>query len=137
MDDKRRELSNYRLNQAEESLEASKNCFDNGFYKDSINRSYYSAFYSVKAILALGSVDFKRHKDVISYFNKEYVAKDVLPRILGRKIGILKQVREESDYDDFYIASKEEAEEQIETAEMILQKIKEYLNENTIFKGSV
>lgn len=130
MDDKRKELSNYRLNQAEESLRASKNCFDNGFYKDSINRSYYSAFYSVKAVLALGSVDFKRHKDVIAYFNKEYVAKDVLPRILGRKIGILKQVREESDYDDFYIASKEEAEEQIETAELILQEIKKYLNES-------
>ena len=52
----------------------SKNCFDNGFYKDSINRSYYSAIYSVKAILALGSVDFKRHKDVIAYFNKEETA---------------------------------------------------------------
>ena len=74
MDNKRRELSNSRLNQAEESLKASKNCFDNGFYKDSINRSYYSAIYSVKAILALGSVDFKRHKDVIAYFNKEETA---------------------------------------------------------------
>lgn len=130
MDDRQRELSNYRMNQAEESLKASKNCFDNGFYKDSINRSYYSAFYSVKAVLSLSSVDFKRHKDVIGHFNKEYVATGVFPRILGRKLGILKQIREESDYDDFYIASKEEAHEQIETARLILEKVTEYLENN-------
>lgn len=130
MDDRRKELRDYRLKQAEESLRASQSCFDNGFYKDSINRSYYSAFYAVKAVLSLSSVDFKRHKDVIGYFNKEYVATDIFPRILGRKIGILKQIREESDYDDFYIASKEEAQEQIETANLILKTITEYLQTN-------
>lgn len=127
MDDRQKELSYYRLQQAEESLKASKNCFENRFYKDSINRSYYSVFYAIKAVLALGTIDFKRHKDVIAYFNKEYVATEIFPRTLGRKIGVLKQIREESDYDDFYIASKEESVEQIETAEIVLQSIKEYL----------
>lgn len=130
MEDRQKELSIYRVEQAEESLKASKKCFDNGFYKDSINRSYYSAFYAIKAVLALGTIDFKRHKDVIAYFNKEYVATDIFPRTLGRKIGILKQIREESDYDDFYIASRDEAMEQIETAEIVLQSIKEYLADN-------
>ena len=94
MDNRQRELSDYRLNQAEESLEVAKNCCDKGFYKDSINRSYYSAFYSVKAVLAYGTIDFKRHKDVIGYFNKEYVASGVFPRELGRRLGTLKQYRE-------------------------------------------
>lgn len=130
MEDRQKELTIYRVEQAEESLKASKNCFDNGFYKDSINRSYYSAFYAIKAVLALGTIDFKRHKDVIAYFNKEYIATEIFPRTLGRKIGILKQIREESDYDDFYIASRDEAMEQIETAEIVLQSIKEYLVDN-------
>ncbi|MCI5901403.1 MAG: HEPN domain-containing protein [Blautia sp.] len=130
MEDRQKELTIYRVEQAEESLKASKNCFDNGFYKDSINRSYYSAFYAIKAVLALGTIDFKRHKDVIAYFNKEYIATEIFPRTLGRKIGILKQIREESDYDDFYIASRDEALEQIETAEIVLQSIKGYLAGN-------
>ena len=130
MDDRQKELSIYRLQQSEESLKASRNCLDNGFYKDSINRSYYSAFYAIKAVLALGTIDFKRHKDVIAYFNKEYIATEIFPRTLGRKIGILKQIREESDYDDFYIASRDEALEQIETAEIVLQSIKGYLAGN-------
>ena len=130
MDNRQKELSDYRLYQAEESLEVAKNCCDKGFYKDSINRSYYSAFYSVKPVLAYGTIDFKRHKDVIGYFNKEYVATDVFPRELGRRLGTLKQYREKSDYDDFYIASKEIAIEQVETANLVLDKVKEYLKIN-------
>lgn len=67
-------------------------------------------------------------KDVMGYFNREYVAKEVFPRELGRRLGILKQLREKSDYDDFYIASKTQAEEQYQTAELALKLIKEYLN---------
>lgn len=127
MPDRQKELSDYRLQQAEESMTVAKTCIGNEFYKDSINRSYYSVFYAIKAVLALGTVDFKRHKDVVAHFNKEYVATEKFPRELGRKIGNLKQIREESDYDDFYIASKEEAEDQIKTAELVLQNVKEYL----------
>lgn len=80
-------------------------------------------------MLAQGTIDFKRHKDVVAYFNKEYVATDKFDREIGRKLGALKQIREKSDYDDFFIASKSKAEEQIATAEMLLSEIKEYLKE--------
>ena len=67
MDKRKQDLSNYRLSQAEDSIKVAQMCFDNGLYKDSINRSYYAAFYAVKAVLALEEVDFKRHKDAIGY----------------------------------------------------------------------
>lgn len=75
-------------------------------------------------MLAQGTIDFKRHKDVIAYFNKEYVATEKFDRELGRKLGTLKQIREKSDYDDFYVASKSKAEEQIKTAELVIQEVK-------------
>ncbi|WP_346908227.1 HEPN domain-containing protein [Faecalicatena orotica] len=102
---------------------------EKGLFKDSINRSYYAAFYSIKAVLAIGTIDFKRHKDVIAYFNKNYIATEIFPRELGRRLGTLKQLREKSDYDDFYIASKEKAEEQYQTAEMVHNYVKNYLLE--------
>lgn len=64
----------------------------------------------------------------MAYFNKEYVAKEVFPRELGRKLGTLKQLREKSDYDDFYIASKDKAEEQFQTAKLTITSVKEYLS---------
>lgn len=127
MDDRRRDLSNYRLKEADDSLKVAKHCLNEELYKDSINRSYYAAFYAVKAVLALSTVDFKRHKDVMGYFNKEYVASGIFPRETGRRLGTLQRVREKSDYDDFYIASKEKATEQYETAEMMIVTVKEYV----------
>ena len=110
----------------------SGNCLRDGFYKDAINRSYYSAFYAIKAVLALGIVDFKRHKDVVAYFNKEYVSTGIFSREVGRRLATLKQLREKSDYDDFYIASKEKAIEQLETAELILREVEEYLEKQNL-----
>lgn len=126
-EDMRMELSKYRYKTALETYENAKMSFENGFFRDTINRSYYTVFYAIKAILVLGTIDFKRHKDVIAYFNKEYVASEIFPRKLGRKLGRLKQIREENDYDDFVISSKEDAKAQLETAEEFLVLIKEYL----------
>ena len=130
MDERQKDLRRYRITEAEDSLKVAAHCLREELYKDSINRSYYATFYAVKAVLALSTVDFKRHKDVMGYFNKEYVAKEIFPRELGRRIGILQRVREKSDYDDFYIASREKANEQFQTAELVINEVKKYLEKN-------
>lgn len=133
MQDKDRELSAYRFQLAQETLAGAKMCLDNGFYRDCINRSYYTAFYAVKSVLATESADFKRHKDAIAYFNKTYVAGGVFPRELGKKLGRIKMLREESDYSDFFVASREDAEKQYETAGYIVDMIKTFLKEKNVF----
>lgn len=80
MDDRQKDLSGYRLKEAQDSLRVAKHCLNEELYKDSINRSYYSAFYAIKSVLALGTVDFKRHKDVVAYFNQHYVATEIFGR---------------------------------------------------------
>ena len=112
------ELSKYRFSLAEETYKNAKMCFDNGFYRDCINRSYYAVFYGVRAVLALDSIDFKRHKDVVAYFNKEFVAAGKFPS--------------EIDYNDFFIASADEEKKQLESVEYMLPLIKEYLEEHDV-----
>lgn len=79
MDNRKQDLSNYRLSQAEDSIKVAQMSFDNGLYKDSINRSYYAAFYAVKAVLALEEVDFKRHK-AYNLFKNVYMEKGGEPK---------------------------------------------------------
>ena len=105
---------------------------DNKFFKDSINRSYYAAFYAVKAVLALEDIDFKRHKDVIAYFNQHLVATEKFDREVGRKLARLQKKRETSDYDDFFVASMGEASEQLEMAGFIIDTVKKYLTEKAV-----
>lgn len=130
MDERRRDLCQYRIEQARESLRASKIMLDNKMVKDSINRSYYSAFYAMKAVLAIEEKDFKRHKDVVAYFNKMYVATGKFPKDLGRMIAKLQQLREKSDYDDFFVASIAKAEQQIMTAEKVITEVDYFIRNN-------
>lgn len=123
-------LAKYRIDTARETLNVAKECLENKHYKDSINRSYYASFYAARAILALERIDFKRHKYVIAYFNKNYVATGIFEKDIGRKLARLQQKREQSDYDDFFIASKEEAQKQYNNAENIISAIIEYLRKN-------
>ena len=72
--------------------------------------------------------DFKRHKDAVAYFNQNYVATGLFDREIGKKLGRLKRKREASDYDDFYVASYDEANEQYKAAESIIDAIQSFLN---------
>lgn len=127
MHEKEISLCQYRINSALETLDTAKKCVEINHYKDAVNRSYYASFYAVKAVLAMEGIDFKRHKDVVAYFNKNYVATEVFSKSLGRMLAALQQTREASDYDDFYIASKEEAETQCAGAESIINAVRQYL----------
>lgn len=63
----------------------------------------------------------------MAHFNKEYVSTSIFPRNLGRRLGKIQRIRELSDYDDFFLASKEQAEEQYETAQELLKAVKLYI----------
>lgn len=45
----------------------------------------------------------------------------------AQKISEAVEIRHASDHDDFYIATREEAEEQIETAKELLRQIETYV----------
>ena len=117
----------HRLGVAREDLETARLTFNAGQYRGANNRAYYSIFHTICAVLAKEGVSFKRHKDAISYFNKNYIHTEIFPRALGRKIVKAEEIRHASDYDTFYIASKEVTEQQIDTAERILSLVEAYL----------
>ena len=86
------------------------------------------SYYSLTAVLCLEPVAFKRHKDTIGYFNKKYVHTGIFPGEIGRNIAKAAKVRHASDYDEFYIASKEEAEKQIQTAKIMIELVEEFIS---------
>ena len=122
-------FSKYRLNKAKETLETAKMIFKDGKdFTSANNRAYYAIFYAIRAVLAIKEVDFKRHKDVLSYFNKEYVNKEIFPKTIGRRISQAQRIREDSDYDDEYEPSFEKTEQQIKTAQELIELVENYIN---------
>ncbi len=124
-----KDLARYKLERAREELDTAELLFDNERLKAANNRAYYSIYYSLTAVLCLEPIAFKKHKDMIGYFNKNYVHTDRFPREIGRNISKAAKIRHASDYDEFYIASKEEAERQIQTAKELVDLVDKFISE--------
>lgn len=123
-----KELFEYRLEQAKEELEAGKILYNSNLFKSANSILYNSIFHSMKAVLALEPIDFKRHKDVIAYFNKNYIHTEIFPKNMRRRISDASRIGEDSDYDDEFIFKPEDTLAQIETAEEMIKVTEEYIN---------
>lgn len=120
----------YRIETAKSDLKSAEVLLNAGEYRGANNRAYYSIYHAISAIHALNGKAYKRHKDSLGNFNKEYIKTGIFPGTLGRRIAEAEEIRHASDYDDFYIATKEEAEEQIMTADELIRLIEIYCKEH-------
>jgi len=124
--DNKRDLMKYRIEQAKECLELAKTTVDIS-EKNSVNRSYYCIFHSMRAVLALDGFDSKKHSGIISYFRQNYIKTGKFDVNFSAIISSAFDVRGDSDYEDFYVVSKKQALQQIENAEMFLNAVEKYI----------
>lgn len=129
--EQREDLIMHRLSLAEEDFTSAMVLLELGQYRGANNRAYYSIYHAISAVLSVEGVAFKRHKDTLAYFNKNYVATEVFARTLGKQIVRAEEVRHASDYDPFYLVSKDVTVQQIETAKKLLEGVKEYVQGQT------
>lgn len=120
----------YRLEMAKERLHASEILLKDGSYKESIGRSYYAMFTSVRALLAMEGQDFSKHAGVIAYFQKEFVKTGKFDKKYSKYISQAFQIRNNTDYADFFIVSMQDAKEQYDKAKEFLEVIEKYIAEN-------
>lgn len=97
-----------------------------GEYRGANNRAYYAVYHAISAVHALDGKSYKRHKDTLASFNKNYVKTEIFPKTFGRRIARAEEIRHASDYDDFYIATKEKTEELILTAKELIEQTAAY-----------
>jgi len=124
------DLSIHRLNKAKEELSASRLLFDNERFSQSINRSYYSIFHAARALLALENFDSKKHTGIIAFFNKQFVKAGKIGKEYSEILMDAQDFRNDSDYDDFFIISREETQTQLENASRFIVMIETYIKEN-------
>lgn len=122
-----RELSQYRLDRAKEMLVAADENLRIGQLKTSLNRSYYAIFHAMRAVNCLDEFDSSKHSGVIAHFNQYYVKEGKVSQELSSIIKSSSFLREKSDYDDFYVASRKDAEQQLKNAQDFVEQIENYI----------
>lgn len=131
MDKKLKDLSDYRMEQAKRCIKSAQMLAEDGDYKGAANRSYYAMFHCMRSVLVLEGADFSKHSGVLAYFRKQYIKTGVFDVELSDMIGEAFDIRNDSDYDDYYVISKRDVEEQIENAEKFYHVIEAFHRKNS------
>lgn len=127
--EEKKNLCNVRLDKAKQLLLEAQKMIELEMYESAANRSYYSIFHSMRAVLALDGEDFKKHSGVIQYFQREYIKTGVFDKHFSKVIKSAFTLRTESDYEDFYIISKEDVQLQVEEANAFYEAVSQYITE--------
>lgn len=128
MDERRKDLCLYRMKKARNCLESANILMQSGDYCGAANRSYYGIFHCIRSLLALKGVDFSKHSGVMAYFQKEYIKSGIFKKDYSKILTEAFEMRSDADYDDYYVLSKEEVEEQLQNAELFLTGVEEYID---------
>lgn len=122
-------LARARLNRAKELLEEAVGLLERDSYKSANNRAFYAMEKSIKALLALEQIEVSTHNGGLKQFNYCYIynGDGTFTPEDYQKIASAEQIRNASDYDDFYIASKEETKQLVENTRYIVKKTDSYI----------
>jgi uncharacterized protein (UPF0332 family) len=121
-------LVTYRLEQADESLEAARTLLDKKLIRPSVNRAYYAMFYAVLALLARGKKETSKHSGAIALFDRDFVKQGIFRKDYSRWLHDAFDLRQRSDYAAEYHASLEDAELTLKNGEMFVDEVKKVLS---------
>ena len=127
-----KDLSRYRYERSSEELENAKAMLETGKYKLALNRSYYSIFHGMRAVNVLDEFDSSKHSGVIAHFNQYHVKTGDFSKEASKIIRTSSEMREHADYEDFFVVSRQDAEEQVQTAQTFHEFITNYLQKKEI-----
>lgn len=119
-------LIKYRLDQAKETLLDAKVLYEHERRPASIvNRAYYAMFYATLALLVTIDKTSSKHIGVISFFDSEFVKKNIFPKEMSRMLHQAFDMRQEGDYENPDKIDRERATEVLKDAEDFLRSIQE------------
>lgn len=108
-DANRSNLVKYRRSKAFETITDAEKLIELNMLSVAMNRIYYSGFYIVYALMLLDNKNFKKHKQLIGWFNKEYLKPNIIDRKIGKLLNDSYERRTALDYHDYTTVIKSEA----------------------------
>ena len=112
---------NSRISRSKESLEEAELLFHNEHYLTVIKRLYYAVFYLACAYPGKEQVPTKTHSGTKAKFNEHFLKPQIVGSDFGALYNRLFRERNDTDYGDFMVLSKEEVEEILNRTRTLLQ----------------
>jgi uncharacterized protein (UPF0332 family) len=125
----KRDLINYRLSRAKDTLDDAIILADKEKWNSAINRLYYSAYYAVMALLLNSDLKPTTHNGAKSQFSEYYIKKGIIPKELGKLYSQLFTWRQKGDYDDLFDFDRDKVIPYLEPVKGLIVLIEEIINQ--------
>ena len=123
----------YRLERAQECLTSAEADIKLGHLYSAANRSYYAVYCSIRAVNALKNFTSMKHSGNIAEFRRCYTKTRIFDARFSKIIDELQELRENCDYEDYFIIELPKVTLQLENAKCFYQEIKKYIETYDIF----
>jgi len=119
----------YRRERAYETLDHVKQLVDLNMLAFAMNRIYYAGFYIVNALMVIDNKKFTKHKQVIGYFNKEYLKTNIINRGIGKILNDSFERRTALDYHDYTTVTNSEVKEYLAEMKKFVSEVDNLIEE--------
>ena len=119
---------NKLIHKGDQSLEAARRLFNDGYYGFSVSRAYYAMFYLAQALLLIKELSFSKHSAVIAALGQHFVRTELFPEQLYQHLRHAFDQRNISDYEIDREVSREEAASLLDKAEAFIKHAERFLN---------
>jgi uncharacterized protein (UPF0332 family) len=121
------------IDRVNEAIRVANLLFENGFVRDGVSKLYYSLLYSIRALLLTEGFEPKSHEGALRLFGLHFVKPGAFEAKDSHVFSKLMKFREEADYNPSYSFSPEDFTEFKSEAEVVIQKIINYLKNKGYF----
>lgn len=127
MDAQHNALAKLRIAKADQCIKSAEALIAIDDYAGAANRCYYAVFHGMRAVLALEQKDFSKHSGVISYFRRTYIKTGIFPVEASDIISEAFELRSDSDYDDDYDTTKEDAVDLLGEVKLFTEWVRKFV----------
>ena len=121
--DDKRALSDVRFAEARDALADAQANLRDERPSTAVNRSFYAVLSAVRALLILEGVNPESHGGAVTTLGLRFIRTKLLPVSVVKDFKTLSARRTDVDYGDFESVSQSEAEDCVQRAEVLLDKI--------------
>lgn len=124
----RKELINYRLEEAKETIADVQLLIDNDRLRAAVNRIYYGMFYSLLALGIAHQFETSKHQQLLGWFNKNFIHEGLIDARFGKIINKASNRRTQGDYESYVEFDKEVITEMFNEMQEFILEIERFLS---------
>jgi uncharacterized protein (UPF0332 family) len=122
------EIATY-LAKAHDALQQARDNLAMGHYGVVITRGYYAMFYAASSLLASINISRSKHSSIQAAFGEYFVKTGLIEIEYSRMLGFAFNARLDSDYDAFFTAEPQLAQDILQSAILFVKRTEDFLRD--------